>query len=225
MCRLDRAIPRVDPADLPPVDADDALDPGQRKSVTLLREFAARADEKPIEIVFDFFARPVAIEGTAHVERVIVERTRLTPEGRAEGTGDTYAIPAGLVVSCIGYRTPPIEGIPYDAKLGRFANVEGRIAPGLYAVGWARRGPTGTIGTNRPDGYLAAEHLAEDLADNSGKQGRPGLDALLNQRGVDVVTFRDWQKIEEAEIAAARAGAPREKFTSIEGLLGARGNG
>ena len=140
---LSRAMPCVDPADLPPLEDDAALDPGQRKSVTLLRDFAARKDAKPIGIVFDFFARPVAIEGADHIERVIVERTRVTEGGRAEGTGETYVIPAGLVVSCIGYRTPPIEGVPYDARLGRFANEEGRIAPGLYAVGWAQRGPSG----------------------------------------------------------------------------------
>ena len=132
-------------------------------------------------------------------------------------------MPASLVVSCIGYRTPPIEGLPYDDKLGRFPNVEGRIAPGLYAAGWARRGPTGTIGTNRPDGFLIADHIAADTVDGSGKKGRAGLDALLAARGVEVVTFRDWQAIERAESAAARAGAPREKFTSVDAMLAARG--
>jgi NADPH-dependent glutamate synthase beta subunit-like oxidoreductase len=220
---LSRAVPTVDPADLPPIEADAALEPGQRKSVAHLREFAERGDDKPITVAFDFFAMPVRIEGDGKVERVIVERTALDAEGRAHGTGETYAIPAGIVVSCIGYRTPPIEGVPYDAKLGRFANEEGRIAPGLYAVGWARRGPTGTIGTNRPDGFLVAEEIAADIADDSGKPGRKGLDALLSERGVDVVTFRDWQGIEKAEIARAREGAPREKFTSIAEMLAARG--
>ena len=112
--------------------------------------------------------------------------------------------------------------MPYDAQLGRFANVEGRIAPGLYAVGWARRGPTGTIGTNRPDGTLIADHIATDTSDDSGKAGRAGLDALLAARGTDVVTFRDWQKIEAAEIAQARDGSPREKFVTLETLLAAR---
>ncbi|HEU4959276.1 MAG TPA: FAD-dependent oxidoreductase [Sphingomonas sp.] len=219
---LERAAPRVDAADLPAIEADAALDPGQRKSVALLRAFAESGGDKPIEIVFDFFARPVAIEGDGRAERVIVERTSLDTEGRAAGTGETYAVPAGLVVSCIGYRTPPIAGVPYDARAGRFANEDGRIAPGLYAVGWARRGPTGTIGTNRPDGFLIAEHLAEDLAPDSGKAGRAGLDALLAKRGADVVTFRDWQQIDKAEVERARTGAPREKFTSIDTLLGAR---
>jgi ferredoxin--NADP+ reductase len=220
---LERAVPKVDAEDFPPAETDAALDPGQRKSVVLLRGFAEAAPDKPIEIVFDFFARPLAIEGDGRAERVIVERTRLTADGAAEGTGETYAVPAGLVVSCIGYRTSPIPGVPYDTRAGRFANDEGRIAPGLYAVGWARRGPTGTIGTNRPDGFLIAEHLAEDLAEDSGKPGRPGLDSLLAGRAVDVVTFRDWQLIDQAEIDRARPGAPREKFTSIETLLNARG--
>jgi ferredoxin--NADP+ reductase len=219
---LERAAPRVDAADFPPIEDDAALEPGQRKSVALLRGFAETPEAKPIEIVFDFFARPVAIEGDGRVERVVVERTRLTADGRAEGTGETYAVAAGLVVGCIGYRTAPIPGVPFDTRAGRFANEDGRIAPGLYAVGWARRGPTGTIGTNRPDGFLIAEHLAEDLADDSGKPGRPALDTLLADRGVDVVTFRDWQAIDKAEIDRARPDSPREKFTSIEDLLGAR---
>ena len=219
---LARAAPYVDPADLPPIEADATLEPGQRKSVTHLREFAARAETRPISVVFDFFAMPVRVEGDGKAERVIVERTVMDAEGRASGTGETYAVPASLVISCIGYRTPPIEGVPYDEKLGRFANQDGRVGPGIYAVGWARRGPTGTIGTNRPDGFLIAEHIATDLADDSGKAGRPGLDALLAERGVEIVTFRDWQKIEAAETARARDGAPREKFVSVEEMLGAR---
>ena len=219
---LARAAPRVEPADLPPAEADAALEPGLRKSVSHLRAFAEKQPDAPLSIHFDFFAMPVAIEGDGKVERVIVERTRLDDQGRAVGTGETYAIPAGLVVSCIGYRTPPIEGVPYDSKRGRFANEEGRIAPGLYAVGWARRGPTGTIGTNRPDGFLIADQIAADTPEDSGKQGRAGLDALLSRRDVDIVTFRDWQGIERAEIANARDGAPREKFTSLAAMLAAR---
>lgn len=220
---LERAAPVVDLADFPPEIDDAMLEPGHRKSITHLRNFAAAHVEKPVHIIFDFFAKPVAIEGDGKVERVIVERTKLDERGAAIGTGETYAVPASLVVSCIGYRTPPIEGVPYDDRAGRFANDEGRVLPGLYAVGWARRGPTGTIGTNRPDGFAIVEKIAADTQPNSGKRGRPALDALLESRSADVVTFRDWQKIDTAEIAAARDGAPREKFTSIEGMLGARG--
>ncbi|MBW4330331.1 FAD-dependent oxidoreductase [Stakelama sp. CBK3Z-3] len=220
---LERARPIVDAADLPPVAADATLDPGQRKSVEHLRAFATADDRsRPMRIVFDFFARPVAIEGDVRVERVVVERTRLSPDGRLEGTGETYTLPAGLVVSCIGYRTPPLPGVPYDEQAGRFANDEGRIAPGLYAVGWARRGPSGTIGTNRPDGYAIIDAVAADIGTGADRKGRPALDALLASRGIDVVTFRDWQKIDAAEVANARDGSPREKFTTLDDLLGAR---
>ncbi len=220
LAHLSRAAPVVDPADLPAPETDAALEPGQRRSVALLRQFAEPSLPRPITLAFDFFAAPVAVEGDGRAERVVVERTRLSGGG-VEMTGERYALPASLVVSCIGYRTPQIPGVPYDAKLGRFANVEGRVAPGLYAVGWARRGPTGTIGTNRPDGYAIAELIAADTWD-SGKPGRAGLDALLATRGVEVVTFRDWQRIEAAEVARAREGAPREKFTRVADMLAAR---
>ena len=222
---LEVAAPRVDPSDLPPVEEDAKLEPGLRKSVTHLRDFASAAAQKRKTIYFDFFAKPVAIEGSGRVERIAVERTRLTEGERAVGTGETYTIECGLVVSCIGYRTPPIEGVPYDTDLGRFVNQEGVIEDGLYCVGWARRGPTGTIGTNRPDGFEVAEKIAAALAGGGTKPGGAGLDALLEERGVDVVTFADWQRIEAAEAARARQGSPREKFVAIAELLGARKGG
>jgi len=221
---LERAAPHVDPADLPPPGDDALLEPGMRKSVTHLRDFAATNAQKAIGIDFDFFAMPVAIEGDGKVERIIVERTVLDADLRSSGTGERYTIDCGLVVSCIGYSTPQIEGVPYEHGRGRFANDEGRILPGLYCVGWARRGPTGTIGTNRPDGQMIAEKIAEDLAEPSRKAGRPGLDALLESRNVDVVTFRDWQKIEAAEVARARDGSPRGKFVNVAEMIAARGD-
>lgn len=220
---LERASPRVDPADLPDIGDDALLEPGQRKSVTHLRNFAANPVAKPITIEFDFFAMPVAIEGDGRVERVIVERTRLDADLRSTGTGEHYAIPASLVVSCIGYQTPPIDGVPYEHGRGRFANDAGLIAPGLYCVGWARRGPTGTIGTNKPDGQAIAEKLIGEVAEHSGKAGRAGLDALASARSIGIVTFRDWQTIDAAEIANARSDAPREKFVAVDAMLGAIG--
>ena len=224
---LDRAGPRIDPADFPDEGADAMLEPGMRKSVTHLRGFAADPVAKPVTIDFDFFAMPVAIEGAdedrGRVRRVIVERTALDADLRSHATGETYAIDAGLVISCIGYQTPSIPGVPYEHGRGRFASDDGRILPGLYAVGWARRGPSGTIGTNKPDGARIAEMVLEDIGRGAGKAGRPGLDALLASRNIVPVTFRDWRRIEAAEIAAALDGNPREKFTSVEAMLAAIG--
>ena len=227
LLRLERAVPGVENADLPPPESDDMLDPGQRKSVTLLREFAALSPSdragKALSINFDFFASPTLIEQEGgNLSGLVVERTELK-DGRAVGSGETYRIPADLLISCIGYRTSPITGVPFDKRAGRFPNEEGRIAPALYCVGWAKRGPSGTIGTNRPDGYAVIEKVAEDIGEGAGKRGRDGFDELAQKRALDVVTFRDWQRIEEAEIAAARSGAPREKFVDIESMIAARG--
>ena len=213
---LEIATPVLDGADFPPVEQDEALEPGHRKSITILRDFAAGGPDasKPRQIVFDFFAKPIRIEGNGKAERLIVERTILDQSGAAKGTGETYEVPASLIVTSIGYQTPRIEGVPYDERGGKFANDQGKIADGLYAVGWARRGPTGTIGTNRPDGYEVAEQVATAMPAGSdgGKQGGAGLDALLSERGVEATSFDDWRAIEAAEVAAARPGSPREKF-------------
>jgi ferredoxin--NADP+ reductase len=224
---LERATPRVDAADLPPEAEDSALDPGQRKSVTLLRGFAAIPEAeragKPIEVEFDFFAAPKAILGQGKATGVEVERTRLDG-GKAVGTGERYTVPADLVVVCIGYQTSPIPDVPFDERAGRFANDEGRIREGLYCVGWARRGPTGTIGTNRPDGFAVIEKIAEDVGDGAGKAGGAGFDALAAERNLAVMTFDDWHKIDEAETARARDGAPREKFVAVEDMIAAAKN-
>ena len=217
---LAEASPVVDGADFPPIEADDALEPGQRKSITILREFvAAGVDEsKPKRMVFDFFARPIRIEGDGRAERIIVERTELDEAGAARGTGEEYAVPASLIVSAIGYASPHIEGVPYDERGGKFANEGGRIADRLFAVGWARRGPTGTIGTNRPDGYEVAELVAAEMppGSSSDRVGAEGLKALLVERGVMPTDYDDWHKIEETEVCRARPGSPREKFVRVE---------
>lgn len=220
---LSRGTPAVDPQDLPD-EADDALlEPGIRKSVNHLRAFAGNdAKGADIAIEFDFFAAPRALLGNGKVEAIEVERTRIEDD-RAVGTGAFYELPASLVVSCIGYRTVPIPGVPFDERAGRFANDEGRILPGLYCVGWARRGPSGTIGTNRPDGFAIIEQIAADIGEGAGKAGRAGFDALAETRKLDVVTFRDWKRIEEAESARARSGAPREKFVDVADMIRARG--
>jgi ferredoxin--NADP+ reductase len=216
---LEAAVPIVDPADFPRVEADEPLEPGLRKSVTLLRGFADLVQDKPKRMVFDFFAKPLRLEGEGKVERVIVERTELDKKGSARGTGETYEVPASLVITAIGYSTSPIPDIPFEG--GKFVNVQGRISDRLYAVGWARRGPTGTIGTNRPDGYEIAEQIVGTMpAGSSGeREGAAGLKRLLESRGVMPTDYDDWRKIEESEVANARPGSPREKFVRVEDWL------
>ena len=218
---LEAALPVVDLSDFPPVEADEALEPGQRKSVTILREFNDIRANKPRTMIFDFFAKPLRIEGEGRAERIVVERTELDQKGGARGTGETYEVPASLIISAIGYSSAPIEGVPYDERGGKFLNEGGRIADRLYAVGWARRGPSGTIGTNRPDGYEVADQVAAAMPAGgaSDRPGAEGLKQLLTSRGVMPTNYDDWRKIEETEAANARPGSPREKFVRHEHWL------
>jgi ferredoxin--NADP+ reductase len=216
---LEAAVPIVDLADFPPVEADEALEPGLRKSVTLLRGFADLPQDKPKRMVFDFFAKPVRIEGDGRAEKIVVEKTVLDEKGAARGTGETYEVPASLIITAIGYSTSPIADVPFEG--GKFVNEGGRISDRLYAVGWARRGPTGTIGTNRPDGYEVAEQIAAAIPADSGgeRAGAEGLKRLLSSRGVMATDYDDWRKIEETEVARARPGSPREKFVRHQDWL------
>ena len=223
LAHLEAAKPIVEPGDFPPIEADDPLEPGLRKSVTLLRGFADLVGDKPKQIVFDFFAKPVAVEGEGKVERIIVERTTLDEGGAARGTGETYEVPASLIVTAIGYSTSPIPDVPFGS--GKFVNDGGRIADRLYAVGWARRGPSGTIGTNRPDGYEVADHIAAAIAPEGSddRDGSTGLKRLLESRGVMPTDYDDWRKIEATETGRARPGSPREKFVRPEEWFGVLG--
>ncbi len=216
---LEAAVPIVDLADFPSSEVDELLDPGLRKSVGLLRGFAELQPNKSKSIVFDFFARPVRIEGEGRPERVIVERTQLDEHGQARGTGELYKVPASLVVSAIGYSTSPITDVPFER--GKFKNENGRISERLYAVGWARRGPTGTIGTNRPDGYEIADQIVSELPPGSrgDRHGAEGLKHLLKSRGVMPTDYDDWRRIETQEITLARQGSPREKFVRHQDWL------
>ena len=221
MGQLENCVPQVRAADLPDEVTGEMSDRDRRlreKNLATLRAFSERAaDEKPKRVHFDFFASPVEILGGERAEAVRFERTRVE-EGRAVGTGSYFEIACGLVVAAIGYLSLPVPGTPFDHRRGVVVNDQGRVEPGLYTVGWIKRGPTGVIGTNKPDGRTAAEQILADL-DGGGKPGRQALEPLLRERGARWVDFADWRRIEAAEIAAAREGAPRRKLYRREDMF------
>jgi len=193
----------------------------KERNLETLREFSARkADEKPKRVHFEFYAAPVEIIGGDRVEGVRFERTRVEG-GRATGTGEFFDIPCGLVIAAIGYRSDRIEGVPFDDKQGIVTNQDGRVADGLYAVGWIKRGPTGVISSNRPDGVTVAEHIHNDFAGGAkgAKPGRKALEKLLAERKARVVSFADWKKLEAAEVEGGGGTRPRKKFTTVQDML------
>lgn len=180
---------------------------------------------KPVRVHFEFYASPKEFvtetrDGAERVVAVRLERTRVE-NGRAVGTGEMFDIPADVVVPSVGYLADPSTGAPLDEWGSTVENTEGRVEPGVYAVGWAKRGPTGTIAMNRKDSHGVIALLLEDMKDGGGKSGGDALDSVLAERGVRTVSYDEWRKIEAAEVAAAKSPAPRHKFTSIATMLAA----
>lgn len=203
--------------------ADDRERRLREKNLGILRSFAAPgvSSDKAKRLHFRFHLAPAAIQGKEVVEAVRFERTRVE-NGRAVSTGSFERIDCGLVVVATGYRAAPLQGAPFDPARGLYPSDNGRIGPGLYAVGWAKRGPVGVIGSNRPDGALCAEQIlaeSQGRCDISGKLGRAALERFLALRGVRSISFSDWLKIDAAEVARARKPAPRDKFTTLSEML------
>jgi len=225
MLGLTESISMVDPSllvDSAPDDMDDRAKRLADKNLDTMRAFAQRDPAKfEKRVHFEFYASPVEILGDDHVTGIRMERTQVV-DGRAVGTGETFDVPCGLVVAAIGYRAEPIEGLPYDEKLGIIPNDRGRIDRGMYAVGWIKRGPSGVISSSRPDAAQVIDHISEDFGDLKGvgsKSGRTGLEKLLKDRGVRAVSFADWQSLEDAEHARATHPAPRQKFTDVDDMI------
>ncbi|MHA1537645.1 MAG: FAD-dependent oxidoreductase [Alphaproteobacteria bacterium] len=221
MGRLEDCAPVVDAGVLPEEITGEHSERDRRlieRNLASLREFASiDPGERAKRVYFDFFVKPVEILGENRVEAVKFERTAVE-DGRALGTGEFFEIPCGLVIPAIGYYSQSIEGVPFDEGAGRAANKDGFIEEGFYCVGWIKRGPSGVIGSNKPDGDRAAELILESFP-RGRKAGRGAFEALLAKKNIRAVSFADWQKIDAGEIARAFPGAPRRKFTRIADML------
>ncbi|MDH3594938.1 MAG: FAD-dependent oxidoreductase [Rhodospirillales bacterium] len=221
MGHLADCLPVVDPAQLPESIADGLSERDRRlqeKNLATLRGFAAlEAGKRRKRVCFSFYAKPLEVLGGGRVEALRLERTRVEA-GRAVGTGETFEVPCGLVVSSIGYCAEPIEGLPFDEGAGAVINRDGRVAEGLYVIGWAKRGPIGVISSNKPDGVTLARQIAGDFGPGK-KPGGPALEKLLAGRGARWIGFADWKTIDAAEVATAPPGAPRRKLIRVDDML------
>jgi ferredoxin--NADP+ reductase len=248
-----RELGHIDGVDMR-VDAEDAeLDPlsqewlddegtfTARKNVEFLHEFAARpATDAARRIVLRFLCSPVEIRGGGLVEVIDVRRNEIV---RADdGTlrprpvdEDVETIECGLVLRSVGYRAVPLPDVPFDERSyvlpndrGRVRDTDGNPVPGVYAVGWIKRGPTGILGTNKRDAEETVDRLAEDLASGALKPralpAREEIDALIGGRKSDVVTADGWHAIDARELKLGEdAQRPRVKLASRDDLLAARG--
>ncbi|MBI3012483.1 MAG: FAD-dependent oxidoreductase [Elusimicrobia bacterium] len=191
------------------------------------------------KIVVRFLVSPTEIFGQdGNVSAVQLEKNRLYKEKdgslRPKGTGQYETLPVGLALRSVGYKGLPLQDVPYDEKSGTIPNLSGRvISPetkspltGLYAVGWAKRGPSGVIGTNKPDSHATVEKVLEDARTNllsvSPPSNADDILSLLQNKKVRVLNYADWKKIDSLEIQNGKSkGKSREKFTTIPEMLDA----
>jgi ferredoxin--NADP+ reductase len=211
-----------------------------RRNVALLGEFAVlrqRPDSRRA-IVLRFLRSPVEIRGAGRVEAIDVRRNEIV---RADDGSlrprpvdeEAETIECGLVLRSVGYRAVPLPGVPFDERSfilpnerGRVLGADGEPVPGVYAVGWIKRGPTGILGTNKRDAEETVSRLAEDLASGAipapPNPDRERIDALLAERKPDLVSVEGWRAIDADEIRrGGEQQRPRVKLSSREELLAA----
>lgn len=213
-------------------ELDDKKNKGQQRIVAILNEFAERdSSNADRQLHIQFKKGPKEILGDGHVEKIVLETNELTGEPfkiKANGTGKTEELPCGLVFRSVGYRGVAMDGVPFDDWNGVFANEDGRIVedgkpvPGLYVVGWIKRGPSGVVGTNKPCSQTTVAHVLEDLERLTpcATPDSAAVAALLIERGIQLVSFEDWKKVDAIEVERGEAvGKPREKMTSVSEML------
>jgi ferredoxin--NADP+ reductase len=231
----------VNPADLE-LDPDSAAaladDKIADKNMELLRTFAARTDWTGDRVIrMRFLVSPVELlGGGGRVAAVKIEKNRLVMDEngglRAKGTGAFETLEAGMVLRSVGYRGVPLKGVPFDEASYTIMNIAGRVVhatsgdpiPGEYVVGWAKRGPSGVIGTNKPDAVSTVAAMLEDLSALPGipneNRDPARIEALLRLRKPEYITYKDWKVLDAFELArGTEQGRPRVKVTRVAEML------
>lgn len=230
----------VDPkeAALDAVSQEDYKDPANKKNVDYVQAKAALGEgSRAKKVRLRFCVSPVEVLGKdGRIVGLKLEKNKLVAgKGRVNcvGAGQFETIPVGLIFRSVGYRGIPIPGVPFCEKAGKIPNAEGRVltageggtvVPAEYVVGWAKRGPSGLIGTNRADSVATVKAMLDDA--KAGKLGAEpsaspdAMEALLSQRKVRYVTFAQWKKLDKLEVEKGKAaGKIREKFTRVPEML------
>lgn len=218
----------------------DQVDKKDVRNVEILREYSQQEPSgKPRQIIMRFLTSPTEILGDEKVEAIKVVKNELYVNERGtirpRATDQFEEIPVGLVFRSVGYRGVALPDVPFFDQWGIIPNDKGRVLTehetgeqviGDYVAGWIKRGPSGIIGTNKPDSVETVKCLLEDLADGKiwkpQKPSRDELTSFINEAKPDYVTYADWQLIDEMEVERGKAeGRPRVKFTEIEAMLDA----
>ncbi len=213
------------------------------KKVEIIQGYARRQPtDKSKRLIVRFLVSPVELIGNDAGEVTAMRLVRNRLEATAAGTlqprpTDQFeTIPAGLVFRSVGYRGVALPGLPFNESWGVILNEKGRVLDpetkqpviGEYTAGWIKRGPTGVIGTNKPDAAETVTCMLEDLANGRilvpEEPGRAAAERLVRQRQPRSFSYEDWLALNRLEVDKGKAeGRPRAKFTRVEDMLTALG--
>ena len=213
------------------------------KKIDILRSYSTRkAEGRPRRLTVRFLISPVEVRGDerGNVKSLRLVRNELyaTDSGtlRPRSTDNFEELPVDLVFRSVGYRGVPVPGVPFDEKRGVIPNDKGRVLEssggspvrGVYASGWIKRGPSGVIGTNKPDALETVKCMVEDFASGAvlapQYTGIVQAEELVRRKQPRYVSFEDWRRLDDIEITrGVELGRPRLKLTRVEDMLSALG--
>jgi ferredoxin--NADP+ reductase len=167
----------------------------------------------PRKLEIKFLSTPLEIKGNGKVEEIVFHKNKVE-SGKVVATNETFSVKAGLVVSAIGYDSIEYPGISIER--GRISNIAGHVEHNVYTVGWAKRGPTGVIGTNKSDSTDVVDLIIENLKEPKASEG---ITAVLKS-GHEVIDQIAWEKINASEVISGEiAGKPRVKEVDWKQLI------
>ncbi len=218
-------------------------DKSSMKKVEILQSYAQRPPgSKNKRLIIRFLVSPVEIlgdaEGRVATLRLVKNELYATDAGSiaSRATEQFEDLHVGMVFRSVGYRGVPLPDVPFNERWGVILNQKGRVLdpetqqplPGEYTAGWIKRGPSGVIGTNKPDAVETVNCMLEDVAAGQTLSPRhpdgASLERFVRERQPNYVSFEDWLKLDAVELTRGQQqGRPRVKFTSIDDMLAALG--
>ena len=196
------------------IDGLEEVEKDLKNNIEAMKAIADQAKKglaRKLEI--KFLSTPIEIKGRDGVEEVVFKKNKVE-NGKVVPTNEIFSIKAGLVISAIGYESISYSGVNIES--GRVKNIAGHVEHNVYAVGWAKRGPTGVIGTNKSDSSDVVDLIIGNLKEPKDSEG---ISSLLKS-GHEVIDQTAWEKINASEVISGEiAGKPRVKEVDWKRLI------
>jgi ferredoxin--NADP+ reductase len=188
------------------IEEMDEIEKDLKNNIEAMKAIAVH-DKKGVQrkLEIKFLSTPLEVKGNGKVEEIVFQKNKVE-NGKVIATSETFSVKTGLVITAIGYDSIEYPGISIEN--GRITNIAGHVEHNVYAVGWAKRGPTGVIGTNKSDSNDVVDLIIENLKESKTSEGITGL----LKSGHEVIDQIAWEKINASEVISGEiAGKPRVK--------------